>query len=276
MAVFWYNGEYIPIQTPVFTLFSRNVNYGDGIFETIRIKNKKIYFWDFHFDRLQKGIQVLQLNPDTVLQDKTLLQDVILDLTERNDIKNSVKVKIQVFRGEETSTVLPVSNNVKTFIFCTETLPEYYELHAKNVIIYPDIALQYSVLSSLKTLNRLPYILAGMYARKNHVQDAVLLNTKNELTESTHSNLFYISENQLYTPPLTSGCLDGVMRKVIMQHFKVTEKPLGINEIKHVQSLFCTNVIRGINPVMHIKNTEKIFDTRHLLIKNIFEFLNLM
>lgn len=274
MAIFWYNGEYIPTEKPIFTVLSRNVNYGDGIFETIRIKNKKIYFWDFHFERLQKGMQTLHLVPDAVLQNKTLLQDIILDIADRNHIKNSAKIKIQVYRAEEIGTVLPTSNDVKTFIFCGETLPDTYQLHTKNVIIYPDIPLQYSVLSPLKTLNRLPYILAGMYARAHYVQDAILLNTQQELTESTHSNLFYLIENELFTPPLTSGCLDGVMRKVIIQHFKVTEKPLQVHELKHVQSIFFTNVIRGISPVCMLKNTNQTFDIELPLIQNIFEFLN--
>jgi branched-chain amino acid aminotransferase len=271
MTVFWYNGEYIPMNTPVFTALSRNVNYGDGIFETIRINNRKIYFWDFHFERLQKGIHVLQLNPDVILQNKTLLQDIILTLAEQNKIKHSAKVKIQVYRE---GSILLASQHTKTFIFCVETLPDCYEVHSKETIIYPDIALQYSVLSPLKTLNRLPYILAGIYAQAHNVEDAILLNTQHELTESTHSNLFYIMDNELYTPPLSSGCLEGVMRRVIMQHFKVTEKPLTINEVKKTQSLFTTNVIRGISPILTIKGIDKIFDVRHLLIKEIFEFLN--
>ncbi len=275
MAVFWYNGEYIPLNTPVFTVLSRNVNYADGIFETLRVKNKKICYWDFHFERLQKGIQVLHLNPaDGILNNKTLLQNLILDLVERNKVKNNVKIKIQVYRGEETGAVLPTSNDVKTFIFCAETLPDTYELHAKEVIVYPDVALQYSVLSPLKTLNRLPYILAGIYAQKNNVQDAILLNTRQELAETTHSNIFYIVDNELYTSPLSSGCLDGVMRKIILKHFKVKEIALSINDVKKAESLFCTNVIQGINPIFSIKGIDKIFDISHFLLREIFEFLN--
>lgn len=274
MAVFWYNGEYISLGTPVFTVLSRNVNYGDGIFETLRVKNKKIYYWDFHFERLQKGIQALHLNPDGFLNNKILLQNIILDLVERNKVKNNVKIKIQVYRGEETGSVLPASHDIKTFIFCAETLPDTYELHLKEVIIYSDILLQYSVLSPLKTLNRLPYILAGIYAQAHKVQDAILLNTKQELTETTHSNIFYIVDNELYTSPLSSGCLDGVMRKIILKHFKVKERALSINDVKKAESIFCTNVIRGINPIFSIRGIDKTFDVRHLLLKEILEFLN--
>lgn len=272
MNIFWYNGEFVSLSQPVFTALSRNVNYGDGVFETLRIKNGKICFWDFHFERLQKGIKVLKLVPDIVVQDKTLLHGIILDLTEKNKIKNSVKVKIQVYREEQSGKKLPV--NAKTFIFCSENLPDEYELISKHVIVYPEIFLHYSVLSPLKTLNRLPYVLAGIYAQTHQVQDAVLLNTRQELTETTHSNLFYIIENEIYTPPLISGCLEGVLRSIILHHFKVKEKSITVNELHQVESIFTTNVIRGISPVLSFRGADKTFNSQHFLIKRIFEFLN--
>lgn len=274
MAVFWYNGQFYTLKKPIFTVLSRNVNYGDGIFETIRIKNGKICYWDFHFERLQKGIQVLGLEPDMLLQSKILLENTILNVVAKNKIKKSVRVKIQVLRSDETGAVIPDFHDTHTLIICTQTLPDVYSYTPKTVILYPDVSLSYSVLSSIKTLNRLPYVLAGIYAQKNNVQDAFLLNTEQEIIETTNSNLFYIIDNELFTPALQSGCLDGVMRRIIMQNFKVTEKAISTKEMMHVQSIFTTNVINGISPVIACKDIKKSFDTEHVIIKDICAFLN--
>jgi len=272
--VLWYNEEYVEKTKPLFSALSRNVNYGDGIFETLRVKKDKIYFWDFHYQRLQKGIRTIGLVQDSILQSKTQLHDIILEVVQRNNVKSSVKVKIQVFRGDETGTVTPVNHFTHTFIFCVEELSDTYSLSAKSVIVYSDVFLQYSVLSSIKTLNRLPYILAGIHAQKHQADDAILLNTKQQLTESTNSNLFYIMDKQLCTPPISSGCLDGVMRKVIIQHFDVTEKTLNIKDIKNVESIYMTNVIRGVTSVSSCKGLNKTFDTNHFFIKNILDLVN--
>lgn len=270
----WYNHRYFEVREPLFSALSRNVNYGDGIFETLRVDKNKIYFWDFHFERLQNGIQTLNLIPTPILQDKSLLQDIILELLKKNKVQHKVKVKIQVFRSDNTGKVFPSDHHTDILIFCAEKLSEVYVPSIKQVILYPDIQLQYSVLSSIKTLNRLPYVLGGMYALKNQVEDALLSNTQQEWIESTHSNLFYIIDNELYTPPLSSGCLDGVMRRVILQNFKVKEQSLTLDTFKHVDVLFMTNVIRGLSIVYKCKNLDKTFDIEHVLIKDILCFLN--
>ncbi|MCS7028474.1 MAG: aminotransferase class IV [Bacteroidia bacterium] len=271
-ALLWYNGNWISAQQPLFSAFARNANYADGIFETLRVQKNTILFWDLHFERLKKGIQTLQLIPQPILNDKNALQQTILELIQRNNIQQPAKVKILVFRAETNFALQAHSSEV--CILCTELLPDSYLLQPKSAVVYDKISLYYSVLSTIKTLQRLPYVLASIYAQQNKVSDAILINAEQEMVETTHSNLFYIVDNQIFTPSIKAGCLEGVLRKVLIRHFNVKERAFKVSELDQIQALFTTNVIRGITPISFCKGIDKHFDVSHKIIRQIHTFLN--
>ncbi|MCS7077786.1 MAG: aminotransferase class IV [Bacteroidia bacterium] len=270
----WYNGQWLSANQPIFYALSRNANYADGIFETIRVHKNKIFFWDLHFERLQKGMQTLHLTTSPILQSRENLQNIILELIQRNGIQKAVKVKIQVFRREEYFESNLLEHYPEVCIYCVEEVPLRYVLEIKNVIIYDLVPLNYTVLSSLKTLQRLPYVLAAIHARQNQVSDAILLNTQGQMVECSHSNLFYIVENQIFTPPIQAACLDGTLRKILVQQFDIQEYAFNFQEMEQIEALFTTNVIRGITPISFCKGVEKYFNTQHIWIRRIHHFLN--
>ena len=99
---------------------------------------------------------------------------------------------------------------------------------------------------------------AAIYAKKTDCENAILLNTDENVIETTNSNIFILKSNKFYTPPITDGCVDGTMRKWILQEEKVIEKSLLISDINQADEVFLSNATKGITPVKIVSSNETI------------------
>ena len=97
-----------------------------------------------------------------------------------------------------------------------------------------------SKLSNIKSNNALLYILASIHAKEQRADDAILLNEKNNIVESTNANLFLV-KRKMYTPPLTDGPLDGTLRSLILKYFIVEERSLSREDYEVSEEIFLTN-----------------------------------
>ncbi|MEM7380363.1 MAG: aminotransferase class IV, partial [Bacteroidota bacterium] len=107
----------------------------------------------------------------------------------------------------------------------------------------------------LKTANKAINVLGSIYAKENGYQNCLLLNSNKEVVEALHGNLFLVKGKTIKTPPLSSGCLNGIMRKQLIELFKgddtyeLEESAISPFELQQADELFITNVIVGIQPV---------------------------
>src|SRR5690606_30964422 len=133
-------------------------------------------------------------------------------------------------------------------------IPEnYFELNSQGwkIDIYDELRIQYNQFSALKTLNALPYVMAGIYKNEQQLDEVLLLNSQGQICEGSSSNVFLIADNTLLTPPLSHGCVEGVMRKNILQiagkmQLRVVENAVGPKEMQVAEEVFFTNAIQGI------------------------------
>ena len=114
--------------------------------------------------------------------------------------------------------------------------------------------------SNCKTNNFLPYLMAALHAKKNRLNDCVLLNSQNQICDTTMANIFCIREGILYTPALTEGCIAGVMRRWLItqlqkMQWKLVEKSISTDELHQAEEVFLTNSIYGIRWVQSFGNT---------------------
>jgi branched-chain amino acid aminotransferase len=107
-------------------------------------------------------------------------------------------------------------------------------------------------LANLKSCNALIYAVAAQEAKTNKWNDALLCNTAGNIIESTIANIFWLKDKQVYTPPLTEGCVAGVMRRHIINSVPVVEQPLSATTIHNADGVFLTNAIRRIKWVRNI------------------------
>src|SRR5690606_4490088 len=253
-----FNGQIVPEDSKLFSVDSRALRYGDGLFETMLYQGGEIRFLHLHVDRLQRGMQKLQLEQSSMF-DAYFIKKITDDLIRKNNMLGQrVRVRLIVFR-EGGGIYTPVTNK-SAFILQVHKLET--EVRDKKVGLIVDLFTEvkkpYSDLSALKTNNALAYVLAGNFKRKFDYDDVFILNQEGFLCEALTSNIFVYFDKVLYTPALNQGCVEGIMRKVVMdmaadEGIPVVEAQINPEIMKKADELFCTNAVQGIQWVMGYK-----------------------
>ena len=246
-----FNGQIIDGDTIGFNQLKRGFNFGDGLFETIRVFNGKIICLDAHFNRISSGLDVLKIKQNYSFNQNSL-ERYINELLLYKNIKYGGKVKVYIFRAG-LGTYKPETNQMSFVLEAMDLEQNKYVLNKKGFLvdIYHEYSKTVNQLSFFKTSNSLLYVLAAVTASENNLDDLFIVNEKNEIIESSNSNVFFLKEDVLLTPPLNSGCIEGVMRTEVIR----AAKDLGINvlesnvyqeDLEKSREIFLTNVISGI------------------------------
>ncbi|MCB9359702.1 MAG: aminotransferase class IV [Flavobacteriales bacterium] len=260
-----YNGKLYLSEERIFTINNRAFKYGDALFETIRVINGKLCFVDDHFKRLMQGEELLKMKPCDISSHEIISQ--IEELIVKNNITEGGRVRLTVFR--DADGFYQPSNEKKAYVIEAKPIDNnYFELNAKGfkIDIYNEQRRSTSKFSNIKTTNSLPQILAGIYSKENELDECLMLNKHGRIAEATSSNVFLYKNNNIYTPSLDEGCVDGVMRKQIL---KIAEK-LNINIFEgmvngsmllQADELFLTNAVKGIQWVEFFKDKQYTNET---------------
>ncbi|HRP59310.1 MAG TPA: aminotransferase class IV [Vicingus sp.] len=252
-----YNGKLFLETEKIFSVNNRAFKYGDAIFETIRIMNGKLCFLSDHFERLKKGIDFLQMKACNLNFDELTKQ--MEELLVKNNINKGGRLRITVFR-EADGFYIPFNQSCAYVIEVKPIDLNQYELNATGlkIDIYNTYKRSTSKLSNIKTTNDIPQILAGLYTIENQLDDCIVLNKHNRIVETTSSNIFLYKKNNIYTPSLDEGCMDGVMRKQILRiaeklKINIFEGMLNANVLLQTDEVFLTNVVKGVQWVKSFK-----------------------
>jgi aminodeoxychorismate lyase len=248
---FNFNGKIFAGGKAVISPDNRSFRYGDGLFETLRISRGNISLADLHFERLFAGIRHLQFELPGYFTPDYLKQQVLM-LCEKNGNLSSARIRLVVFRGN--GGLYDADNHFPNIVIQGFALPDRGEQINENGLdigLYTDGAKACDDLSNLKSNNYLLYVLAALQAKKERLNDCLVLNTNGRIADSTIANLFMVKDDIIYTPPLTEACIAGVMRRYLLASlpaagFTIEEKPLDIIDIKNADELFLSNVIHGI------------------------------
>lgn len=253
-----FNGSLVPEDMAVISADNRAFRYGDGLFETMLWKDGDIRFLDFHVERLQEGLQLLQFEDNGVF-DSFFIRAKTEELIRKNNMMGQqLRVRLIVFRtgaglyGPET--------NKPGYVLQVERKQETLRDKKLGLIVdvYTDFKKPYSELSKLKSNNALVYVMAGLYRKKHAFDEVFILNQAGNLCEALSSNLFIYYNKVLYTPALSEGCIAGVMRRVVMdiaqvEGIEVVEAEIKPEIMKVADEIFCTNATHGIQWVMGYK-----------------------
>ncbi|PSL50131.1 branched-chain amino acid aminotransferase [Chitinophaga niastensis] len=244
-----YNGKYIPAADPIFTADNRSFRYGDGFFETLRVYQGNVMLADLHFERLLASLHLLHFDIPPHFT-KAFFVKQIIDLCNKNNITHLARVRLAIFRSDG-GLYDPVNNLPNYIIQCWELSKTVLELNENGLVIdiFPDVKKSCDKLSSIKSNNCLPYVMAAMYAKQHRLNEAILLNQYGRVADSTIANVFVVHHKVIYTPPLSDGGVCGVMRKHLLKTelpFKVEEKPITIEDLENADEIFLTNAIYGI------------------------------
>lgn len=249
-----FNGDVYPEETKLLSAGNRAFRYGDGLFESMRLIKGQLNFADLHADRLQRGMKALRMDGYSQM-DAWFIREKAEDLARRNKLKHG-RLRLTVFRDSE-GLYTPTQNRVA---WCLEAQPldePRYFLNAKGLImdIFPDLQKPTHYLSNIKTCSSLIYVMAGIYKTQNRLDDVFILNQNGSLCEAGSSNVFVLYQNKLYTPALSEGCVEGVMRQVTIKlaaqiNIPVIEARINPEILYEADEVFLTNATRGIQSVM--------------------------
>ncbi len=249
-----FNGEILPDDSKLFGAANRAFRYGDGLFESMRMLNGKLKFADLHADRLQRGMKALKIEGYSQT-DPWFLKIKAEELAIRNKIKHG-RLRLTVYRDAD-GLYTPSQNKMGYCLELQQTEEPRYLLNEKGLImdVYTELYKPLNYLSNIKTCNSLIYVMAGLHKAQNNLDDVFLLNQSGYLCEASSSNVFVWYNNHLYTPALTEGCVEGVMRQVVINlarenNIPVTEAQINPEILYEADEVFLTNAARGIQSVM--------------------------
>lgn len=245
-----YNGHLISIYEPSVAFNNRAFRYGDSLFETIRLCNNKVMFLKEHVNRLKIGMTVLRMNLPAELNTENL-HEFIIQLLKHNSHAPNARIRLTVFRNEG-GYYTPITNDI-SFLIESEEVEGAYTLNQKGywVDLYGDIKKPINKLSNIKTGNALMYVMAGISKLSMKLDECFIINETGAICESISSNIFVVKNGTIYTPPLTEGCVAGVMRKQIMHlasenKILTFESPLSSYTILNADEVFLTNSVGGV------------------------------
>lgn len=256
-----FNGN-IVAQNDNLLIQNRAFLYGDGVFETFKVVDNKVLFIEDHYFRLMSSMRVVRME---IPMNFTMeyLEEQILALVNYNSISDSARVRITVYRNDG-GYYLPQNNTVSFLIHAIALDNKEYQVNENQyeVDLYKDFYVTKQLLSSIKTTNKIINVTGSVFANENGLDNCILLNDSKNVVEALQGNLFMLLGNKLITPPVSEGCLNGVMRKQILALAKkiadieVVEEPISPFDLQKADELFLTNVIKGIQPITKYRKKE--------------------
>ena len=257
------NGALQAAEKAIFTHNNRAFKYGDALFETVRYVNGTLFFWEDHYFRLMASMRILRME---IPMDFTLefLEDEIKKTIESNQLESgAVRVRLTVFRNDG-GLYTPATNDVSYVIETNAMESPFFIIEEKpyEVELFKDYYVNKDMLSNLKTTNKILNVVAGVYAQENGYANCLLVNTDKKVVEAINGNLFLVKGNQIKTPPLSDGCLDGIIRKNLMkliagsEDYDLVEDSVSPFELQKMDEMFLTNSIVGIQPISKYRKKE--------------------
>ncbi len=246
------NGALLTGEVLELSLNNRALNYGDGVFESIKYSHKRLNFWEDHYFRLMASMRILRMEiPQTF--SPAYLEKQLLSCVEANNLEaKAARLKLLVYR-KAGGRYAPQSKDVDFLITSEEWPSKLYELNEQGLRIdlFKDHYKQTGLLSNIKQIGATLYTIASVFRTENDLDECVLLNDKKEVAEAISSNLFMRKDRVVFTPPLSAGCLKGVMRKQVLDllpklDYEIREEAFSPFELQRADEVFLTNALQGV------------------------------
>ena len=222
-----FNGELLFEENVKLSLENRGFKYGDAIFETIKVSNNRVIFWEDHYFRLMSSMRMLRMK---IPMEFTLefLEQEILKTVAVQDTAISFRVRLNVYR-KDGGLYTPKTNKIDYFIDAKANTYATKDIY--TVYIFKDFYNYSGLLSTIKTNNRMVNTLASIYAKENELDNCVLINENKGVVEVTNANIFILKGNVVKTPAYTEGCIKGVIRTKVIEIITKNEDFVSSNKV---------------------------------------------
>jgi branched-chain amino acid aminotransferase len=253
------NGKIIPASKPVLQADNRGYRYGDGLFETMKMVNGQLILEKYHFERLFGGLKLMQYKISSLFTAARLRKE-ILALCKKNSCTDLARIRLSVFRGN--GGLYDETKGLQYLIECWPLNASFNQLNKNglDIDIYPHAQKSCDLFCNLKSANYLPYVMAAQYAKANKLNDCLINNVKGHIADATIANIFMVKNNLVITPSLSEACVNGVMRRYLIEklrvsrNFELREGVVTKNDLETFDEVFLTNAMNGIRWVKSFRN----------------------
>lgn len=209
-------------------------HFGEGLFETMLVHNNNILFLKEHIKRLNEGLKIIGIN-------KKIEEEEVIAALGKLKSKDGV---LKLVVSEKNNVFAWRKNNYTVDMYNRGFKLKISKLKRNK----------YSTTTYLKSLNYLDNILENKKCKEEGYNEVIFLNTDNEITEGSISNIFFIKNNIIYTPSVDCGLLDGTIRKYILKNYTVLQGKFSKKELMEADEVFLTNSVMGIMRVSEIES----------------------
>ena len=254
-VVVYLNGQFVSQEEAKVSLFDHGYMFGDGIFETLRAYDGRIFRLGKHVDRLFRSAQYLRLS---VPSSNERLRELCYETLKRSGLGNAY-LRVTVSRGVGGRGIDPDSCKSPTLSIIAKDVPLYprecYESGIASKMISVTKINEEALSSRVKSCNYQNSILAKIELNQEGLIEGFMANTRGFIAEGTVSNAFVVKSGKLLTPSLACGCLEGITRNAVIEIAKnrcgvsVEEGELTRYDLYTADECFFTNTIMEIMPV---------------------------
>jgi 4-amino-4-deoxychorismate lyase len=231
----------------------RGLDYGDGLFETLLLENNQALFPELHWQRLQRGLRVLDF-PDCMELVRSHCQSAIADLRQHEWRRAALRVTVT--RGQGPRGYMPPRVPVPRVVISATALPEIRELPAPASLV--QAAMRWGTqpaLSGIKHLNRLEQVLAAGEIPRGGAEEALMLGQAGQLVSVSSGNLFVVIGDEIHTPLLDECGVAGTRRQLVIDAwapaagYRVSESRMDVAALADASEVFYSNTLWGLRPV---------------------------
>jgi branched-chain amino acid aminotransferase len=241
----WINGALVPAAEATVSAFDHGFTVGDGVFETLKAVGGEPFATRRHLDRLRRsaaglGLTVPATDDDLRAAMATVLASHDLPLARVRVTVTGGPAPLGSERGAAGATIViavgPLAAAAASTAVCVVPWP-------RN---------ERGAMAGIKTTSYAENVVALAFARERGCTEAIFATTTGLLCEGTGSNVFVAIDGQLRTPPLTSGCLAGVTRELVLEATDAAEQDIPIDALRDADEVFLTSTGRDVQPVHRI------------------------
>jgi branched-chain amino acid aminotransferase len=260
----WLGEKLVTERSAKVSVLDRGLLLGEGVFETMRAYNGKVFALGRHYRRMKEGAKTLGIRVPPLRS----IEDAIDVLLQANRLEDA-RVRLTVTSGPGGPGILPSGPVEPTLIILAHPLDSISErLYRKGAraITLPIRKSAGTTLAGIKTISYAENVIGRRIAKRHGVDEGIFLNTEGDLCEGTASNIFLIKYENLYTPDRDSGCLPGITREVVLElapkaGLKPLERALSPIDLADADEAFLTSSTREIIPLVEVDG-EEIADGR--------------
>lgn len=231
----------------------RGIQFGDGVYEVVRIYHGEFYLLDEHIDRLYRSLRAIRIK---IYFSREQMKEYLSQLLSKNNMKKDGSLYLQVTRGSAPRDHLFPKNATPNIYAYMKDAPRNIDKinHGVSAITSPDTRWEYCY---IKSLNLLPNVLAKQEAYENDAHEAILFLKDGTVTECSTSNVYLVKDEKIYTHPPTNRILHGCVRMAVEKfsqqlNIPFIEESFSVKDIATADELFLTSSSSEVMPITHV------------------------